>query len=261
MAFIVVPIEFFPLNPPSAPFLHPGAMKTPYPDLRHYTTRDYGNRVGVFRILRALEELGLKATFAINALAAERYSPLIKSISDAGHEIAAHGLSTAAIHHDELPVDDERSMIKEVRRRLPDAVTWMSPARNQSYHTLDLIAEQGFEICLDWESYQTPFSLRAGHTSITGLPLMNELDDFKLLIDRRQHEDEWADQIIEAANFHITDHDRFGAQAFGFTLTPHIIGQPFRIKTMKSVLQQLSALENLEVATAKDVAAAFPKPT
>ena len=54
-AFITVPLEFFPLNPSGKPFKHPGAMVTPYPDLRHYTTRDYGNRVGVFRLLKVLE--------------------------------------------------------------------------------------------------------------------------------------------------------------------------------------------------------------
>ena len=59
-AMIVVPIEHHPLNPPGKPFKHPGAMVTPYPDLRHYTTRDYGNRVGVYRILEVLKAAGMK---------------------------------------------------------------------------------------------------------------------------------------------------------------------------------------------------------
>ncbi|MEM6748141.1 MAG: polysaccharide deacetylase family protein [Pseudomonadota bacterium] len=260
MAFIVVPIEFFPLNPPTSPFLHPGAMKTPYPDLRHYTTRDYGNRVGVARVLRALDAAGLRATFAVNALVAERYPPLLRAIEDGGYEIAAHGWSTASLHHDGLSEDEERALVQKVRELLPQATTWMSPARNQSYRTLDLIAEQGFKICLDWESYQRPFALTTAHGKVTGLPLMNELDDFKLLIDRRQHEDAWAEQIIEAANFHVADHDRYGAQAFGFTLTPHIVGQPFRIQTVKRVLQQLAETDGLQVAPAQDVASAFSEP-
>ena len=67
IATIVIPVEFFPLNPPATPFKHPGAMKTPYPDLRHYTVRDYGNRIGIYRLLRELSARDLKATFAINA--------------------------------------------------------------------------------------------------------------------------------------------------------------------------------------------------
>ncbi|MEM9234952.1 MAG: polysaccharide deacetylase family protein, partial [Pseudomonadota bacterium] len=103
---IIVPVEFFPLDPPSAPFKHPGAMKTFYPDLRHYTVRDYGNRVGIFRLLRLFGERGLKATFAINAEVAHRYPPLIDQIRSAGHEIAAHGVSTAHLHHEGLNEDE-----------------------------------------------------------------------------------------------------------------------------------------------------------
>ncbi|MEL6687606.1 MAG: polysaccharide deacetylase, partial [Pseudomonadota bacterium] len=94
----IVPLEFFPLNPSGVPFKHPGAMATPYPDLRHYTVRDYGNRVGVYRILKALGET--KAGFAVNAKVAERYPPLMDAIKR--HEIIAHGVSTDHIHHDGL---------------------------------------------------------------------------------------------------------------------------------------------------------------
>ena len=66
-------------------------MVTPFPDLRHFTSRDYGNRVGVFRILKALRERGLTATFALSAALLERAAPLIDAIVNDGHEIAAAG--------------------------------------------------------------------------------------------------------------------------------------------------------------------------
>ncbi|MBY0422659.1 MAG: hypothetical protein K2Q06_10170, partial [Parvularculaceae bacterium] len=56
---LVVPLEWFMLNPSGKPFKHPGAMQTPYPDLRHFTTRDYGNRVGAFRLLRVFRDAGV----------------------------------------------------------------------------------------------------------------------------------------------------------------------------------------------------------
>ena len=69
---LIIPLEFFPLNPDPAPFKHPGAMVTPYPDLRHFTVRDYGNRVGVYRVLETLQQADIKATFAVNAEIAKR---------------------------------------------------------------------------------------------------------------------------------------------------------------------------------------------
>ena len=68
-------------------------MVTPYPDLRHFTTRDYGNRVGVFRILRALKAHGIRATFALSADLLARAAPLAEAIVEDGHEIAAAGLT------------------------------------------------------------------------------------------------------------------------------------------------------------------------
>ena len=260
-AFIIVPLEFFPLNPPADPFKHPGAMKTPYPDLRHYTTRDYGNRVGVFRILKALAAHDVQATFAVNAEVSERYPSLIRAIEDAGHEIAAHGVSTAHIHHDGLSVEDERALIARARSALPSAKAWLSPARNESYRTPELLAEAGYEVLLDWEADQRPLAFHTPAGALTALPLMHELSDFKLMVDNRQQADHWADQILEAARFHVSDHDRAGAQCFGFTLTPYVVGQPFRIQSLERLIAGLAGMDGLELSTASALPSRFEKET
>ena len=256
-AFIVVPLEFFPLNPPAEPFKHPGAMKTPYPDLRHYTTRDYGNRIGVYRILKVLAEFGMEATFAINAEVAKRYPPLIDTVSQAGHEIAAHGVSTAHIHHEGLSAQAETQLVEQCRSTFPEATTWLSPARNESYLTTQLLALAGYNVLLDWEADQRPLSFRTESGNITCLPLMHELSDVKLMVDNRQQADAWADQILEAAAFHVADHQRAGAQCFGFTLTPYVVGQPFRIHALRRLVDGLSHMEGLEVAAAGNIPALF----
>ena len=170
IATIIAPVEFFPLNPPATPFKHPGAMKTPYQDLRHFTTRDYGNRVGIFRLLREFSAREIKATFAISAEIARRYPPLLEAIISGGHEIAAHGVSTAHIHHEGLSETEERDLIAQTRAAFPDATTWMSPARNESYRTLDLLAEHGFSNCLDWEADQHPLPFKTTSNPIWALP-------------------------------------------------------------------------------------------
>jgi allantoinase len=257
VAFIIIPVEFFPLDPPAKPFKHPGAMVTPYPDLRHFTTRDYGNRVGIFRLLKELDRAGLAATFAVNAEVARRYPPLIAAIEAGGHEIAAHGVSTGHIHHAGLSDAEERALVTAARAAFPQAATWMSPARNESFRTPDLVREAGFSVCLDWESDQVPWRLATLHGPLTCLPNMNELSDFLLLATRNQPEEAWADQILEAASQMVAEHDTYGAQCFGFTLTPYIAGQPFRIAALRRILNGLAVLDGLEVATAANVARVF----
>jgi peptidoglycan/xylan/chitin deacetylase (PgdA/CDA1 family) len=257
-AMIVVPIEHHDLTPPGKPFKHPGAMVTPYPDLRHYTTRDYGNRVGAFRILDALAAAGLKATFAVNADQLQRLSPLVEAIVKGGHEIAAYGLSTEHIHWTGLEPGVEAVWIATVREKFDAAGlkprAWLSPARQQSFATLDLIAGAGFDVCLDWEQDETPVPMTTPSGVIKAVPLSNELDDRALLIDRRQTEDEWAGQILEAKDYLKSGAERFGGRVLGFTLTPYVTGQPFRIFALRKVLGNLAEDSGVWAAGASEIA-------
>ncbi|PXA72850.1 polysaccharide deacetylase [Caulobacter sp. D4A] len=256
-AMIVVPIEHHPLNPSGKPFKHPGAMVTPYPDLRHYTTRDYGNRVGVYRILDALKAAGVKATFPINADQLERLKPLVETILADGHEIATYGLSTTHIHWGGLDRETETAWVAEVRARFDAAGlsprAWLSPARQQSFATLDLIRAAGFDICLDWEQDEVPVAMTTDAGEVIGLPLSNELDDRSLMIDRRQTEDEWASQVLEAASYLTDGAGRFGGRVLGFTLTPYVTGQPFRISALRRLLAGLGEL-GVKAMTASEIA-------
>lgn len=260
-AMIVVPCEFQPINPSKAPFNHPHGMITPYPDLRHFTTRDYGNRVGAFRILRALRETGARATFPVSAALLDRARPLIDAILADGHEIAAAGLHGDAIHHEGLSEDDERARVGEVRSAFSRAglepVAWLSPARQQSSRTPDLIREAGFTICLDWETDQIPLAMRTAHGPLTCLPLHTELDDFKLLNERKQDEDSWVRQIHAARDFLDGESAARGASVFGFSLTPFVAGQPFRYRDLVTMFEGLVKADGTRTETASEIKAAF----
>ena len=175
---------------------------------------------------------GVRATFALSADLLARAAPLAEAIAEDGHEIAAAGLNGDAIHHGALDEDEERRRIEAVRAAFDRAglapKTWLSPARQQSFNTPDLLVEHGFDICLDWEIDQVPVSMRTRSGPLTCLPLHNELDDYKLLIERTQEEAVWARQIAEAREALLAEADDRGAQVFGFSLTPFVTGQPFR---------------------------------
>lgn len=256
-AMIVVPLEFHRLNPQGKPFKHPGAMQTTYPDLRHFTTRDYGTRVGVFRILDALKAEGLKATIPINAVLLERARPLVEAIVEDGHEIAAYGWDADCIHWSGLEAGREADWIAMTRDAFDRAGlkprTWMSPARQQSFDTLGLIAEAGFDICLDWEQDTVPVPMQTGKGVVWAAPLSNELDDRTLLTARLQSEDEWADQVLEAVRLTTVEAPRFGGQVVSFTLTPYVAGLPFRMHAVRRILSGLGGDESVWSATASQI--------
>jgi allantoinase len=262
-ALIIVPLEFFMLNPSGKPFKHPGAMVTPFPDLRHYTSRDYGNRVGAFRILKALKTAGLRATFPVNAVLLEKKRPLIDTIISDGHEIAAYGWDTDSLHYGGIDAALEADYIAKTRAGFTAAGlnprTWMSPARQQSEHTPDLIKAAGFDFCLDWESDSVPWTMNTNHGPLTCVPVSNEMDDRKILIDQRQSEAEWRDQILAARDLMMEEAPRFGGQVLSFTLTPYVSGLPFRIWALREVLASLSNDPNVWSASASEIGHVFTR--
>jgi peptidoglycan/xylan/chitin deacetylase (PgdA/CDA1 family) len=246
---LIVPIEFFMLNPSGKPFKHPGAMQTPYPDLRHFTTRDYGNRVGAFRLLDAFAAAGVRATFAVNAVLLDRVKPLIEAIIMDGHEIAAHGWDTDSIHWGGIDPVTEQMFVRRTREAFDEAGlsprAWMSPARQQSFKTLEMIAAEGFDLCLDWEVDTVPVKAETQNGAVTLFPLLNELDDRTILTVKNQSESDWRDQILEAAAMTALEFDRFGAQTFAITLTPYIAGLPFRISTLRDILSGVKEIATI----------------
>lgn len=255
---IVIPCEFYPLNPTNKPFAHPRGMKTPYPDLRHYTTRDYGNRIGVYRLLDVLAENGLRATFPVSAAMLAKAPPLLDAILRGGHEVAAAGLHSSAIHWGGISPGEEERLVAETRAAFgaidQNPATWMSPVRNQSRETLDLLAAHGFTRCLDWETDQIPLAARTGSGPVLTLPVHNELEDAKLILDYRQSEDIWADQVLEAARFLKMEADGFGAQMLGFQVTPFVMGQPFRVHAFRRLAEDLASDKTVWCTSAKEIA-------
>ncbi|MGX6646923.1 polysaccharide deacetylase family protein [Maricaulaceae bacterium MS644] len=260
-AMAVVVCEHHPIDPKKSPFGHPHGMVTPFPDLRHYTSRDYGNRVGVFRILKALREREMTATFALSADLLDLAPPLIEAILNDGHEIAAAGLNGDAIHHSGLSEAEERERIEAVRERFSAAgltpTVWLSPARQESFNTPDLLTAAGFTAVLDWETDQVPVFMRTKTGLLAALPVLNELDDYKLMVERKQAEDLWVRQLIEAKDYLKSEHERHGAQVLGFTLTPFVAGQPFRIRALEALLDGLGGDAQVWCARAGEIAKAF----
>src|SRR5690606_10112244 len=142
--WINLALEHFPLNPKGEGFKPHGAMVMPYPDLRHYTLRDYGNRVGVFRVLDALEKYGLRASTAVNGELAERYPALLRRLRARSAELVAHGWNMDSVHHGGLSPEREGDYIQRARDALPPYAEGplrgcLSPARTPSENTPELL--------------------------------------------------------------------------------------------------------------------------
>lgn len=216
--WINLSLEHFPLNPKGDGFKPHGSMVMPYPDLRHYTLRDYGNRVGVFRVLDALKANGLQASLAINGELAQRYPALLRRLGATGFEFLAHGWNMDSVHYGGLDPAREAGFIADTLTALapyaPAPIRgWLSPARSQSENTPELLAAAGLEWFGDWVNDELPYPFATANGELTSLPLSLELEDRFIVGENLHAESEYADQIIDACDFLLEEAQRTGAAA------------------------------------------------
>jgi peptidoglycan/xylan/chitin deacetylase (PgdA/CDA1 family) len=243
--WINVSLQFFPLNQQGVPFPPPGGMTMPYPDLRHYTLRDYGNRVGVFRVLDALESRGLRASFAVNGQLAERTPALVRELADVG-EIIAHGWNMDTPHYGGLDRDSEQKQVLEslaaLRSVSGQAVRgWLSPGRNESEHTPELLAEHGIEYLCDWVNDDMPYPFHTDQGPLIALPLSTELEDRFVIQNNLHSEASWQEQVCDACDLLLEEAETQGGRLLALSLHPWLIGQPHRIGKLEAVLDYLLA--------------------
>lgn len=165
--WITTELEYFGLDQPAKPFKAPGGMVTPYPDLRHFTTRDYGNRVGIQRIWTALDKYKIRSSAVINSKVAERYPYLVNQIKTRGDEVIAGGVDMSTLHYGGMDDATEAAQVKtavDTLRKLTGQKVrgWLSPAKSESFNTLKHLAANGIEYVCDWSSDDMPFEMRAG---------------------------------------------------------------------------------------------------
>jgi allantoinase len=255
-----VSLQHFPLDQKGVPFKVPNGMTMPYPDLRHYSLRDYGNRVGVFRVMEALAAQGMPATWAVNAELAERRPWLVRRVaSTPGAELVAHGWNMDTLLHNGMGRDQERQWIARSREALQQTTGmpvrgWLSPARQQSWHTLELLAEFGFEYCQDWVNDDMPYPVLPGQGRLHMMPLNAEIEDQFVMGQQLHAEDAWAQQVEDAIDCLLEEATALGqGRMLGISLHPWLVGQPHRIACLERVLGHLAALPGVWVATASDI--------
>lgn len=239
--WIVVDLEWFPITPSDTPFRAPGHMQTVYPDFRHYTAREYGTRVGAYRLLEAFEKVGAKVSFATNAAIAERYPSLIAKIVGAGHELIAHSTDMNGTIATGLPENDERNLIRRSLDTLEKVggarpSGWLSIARSQSWNTPRLLAEAGLAFMCDWVNDEAPYEVTTQAGSIVNLPLNHELSDRQILNIQQQSVDSYVEQIEDACLWLEREATTHGGRMLPLNVTPYIMGLPHRIDAFEGLL-------------------------
>src|SRR5437867_159866 len=170
LALWVIPnVETFPLNEPV-----PGGTGLA-PDVINWALRDYGNRVGIFRLMEVMARHGVRGTVALNAEVCDDYPQIIEDGRALGWEFMGHNQSNARLLHLMAP-DEERRVVLATFSRIEKATGrrpkgWLSSGLQESWHTLDYLVEAGATYVADWINDDQPYLMNVGGQRLCSIPV------------------------------------------------------------------------------------------
>lgn len=258
---IMVSLEWFPILPAAdAAFKAAGHMQTAYPDYRHYTSREYGTRIGLYRMLDAFAKVGARVSVATNAAIAQRYPSIVADIVSAGHEIVAHSTDMDGTIDSSLPEERERRMIAQSLDALEAATGqrprgWMSIGRSQSFNTPYLLRQAGVDYMCDWPNDDLPYRFETLAGPLVNVPVNHELSDRQIITVQQHSADSYAQQI-EDAYYCLAGEN--APRMLPLHVTPYILGLPYRIGSFERLLAWLAAQEDSGFLTTGEIVDALP---
>lgn len=240
--YVALNLETFDFGSGLGAELAPGG---PQPDVLNYAWRDWGNRVGAWRVKAILDALALPASVLVNSRLYADCPGLIEAFRARGDEIVGHG-RTNAERQGSLDEAAERALIAEATALLTEhegkpPSGWLGPWISQSRITPDLLAEAGYRYLLDWAHDDQPvwFGTRGGGR-ILSVPYPQELNDIPAIVARKETGRAFADAISDAFD-EMLEQSRHAPLVMGIALHPYIVGQPHRLRPLRAVLARIAA--------------------
>ncbi|WP_460451882.1 polysaccharide deacetylase family protein [Alsobacter sp. SYSU BS001988] len=238
--YLALNLEHFAFGEGLGAELAPGG---PAPDVLNYAWRDYGNRVGAWRLLAMFDALGLPCSVLANTAMYDYAPALMQAFRARGDEFVGHG-RTNSERQGVLSEAEERGLIAECARVMAERegrapTGWLGPWISQSHATPDLLAEAGFSYMLDWCHDDQPiwFRTRRGGR-ILSVPYPQELNDIPQIVGRKQEGDAFADMIVDAFD-EMLEESRDRPLVMGVALHPYLVGWPHRARHLRRALRHV----------------------
>ena len=242
-----------------------GAELVPYsgaePDILNYAWRDYGNRVGAWRLASLFNELSIPISLLVNTSIYDYCPDVITAYRDCNAEIIAHG-RTNSERQGGLSEKDESNLISETTARITEEEGhapkgWLGPWISESTSTPDLLHEQGYQYLLDWCHDDQPTWMKTRTGNLLSVPYPQELNDIPAIMIRKVSAEQFSKMIID--NFdEMLEQSEQQPLVMGIALHAYIVGQPFRLRQLRKALNYIASQKNkIWLTTSGEIATHF----
>ena len=218
------------------------AAPHPQPNQRGFAWRDYGNRVGAWRLLELAQAYELPYALLANSELYDYCPEMIKAFSERGDEIVGHGRTNAERQVD-MNADQERACIFEAAAQIEKHEGarprgWLAPYISQTHHSLDLLKEAGFGYMMDWALDDQPVWFRTAHGPILSVPYAHDLNDSLECVSRRTPSQLFCDNLIDQFDELLEESAR-RPLVMPIVLHSFVLGQPYRMRQFRRVIEHI----------------------
>lgn len=218
------------------------------PDPLNYGWRDYGPRVGVWRLARILSEHGVPVTAVLNSDVCDHYPQLVEAGAEAGWTWVAHGANNTTWQTG-MEEDAERDYIDGVAKRIEAATGtrprgWLGPALTASMATNHLLAELGFDYVLDWANDDQPYEMNVRSGRLISVPYSSEVNDIPILHVHHGRGEDFERAVVDQVEV-LAAEGAESARVLGVGVHPFLVGQPFRAKYLSRALESIAARDDV----------------
>jgi len=226
------------------------------PDVAGYALRDYGSRVGVFRMMEVLDKHGIRASVLLNSEVCAHHPAIIEEGKKRRWEWLGHGASNS-FRMSDYPPAEETQIIREVRETITAATGappkgWLGPGLAETFHTPDHLAAEGFEYVCDWGCDDQPVPMRVESGRMVALPYQQGINDITLLFHGNYAPEQYL--LIVCDQFDTLYREGAdGGRVMALPLHPYVIGLPFRIKYLDKALEYICSHERVWLATGWEI--------
>ena len=227
------------------------------PDVLNYSWRDYGVRVGIWRMMEVMDRYNVPGTVALNSEVCAHYPQIIEAGNQRHWEWMGHGTTNSVLLNEQTEAE-ERALIRDVVDTIRSATGtvpkgWLSPALSESYRTPDLLAENGIEYVCNWVNDEQPYPMRVAQGRLISMPYSVELNDIPAFLEHGMSAEEFYRMIVDQFDVLYEDGAKTG-RVMAICLHPFLIGHPFRSKYFAKALAHITQREEVWVAKGGEIA-------
>lgn len=231
--------------------------RTPHPDVLNYGLRDYGNRVGVWRMFDCLDRHNIRATISLNFGIIEHYPDIWEAMEARQYDYLCHGLYNTRYLWN-LSEDETREAIRDcvdiLRKANGSQLNgWFGPAASGTLHATELAAEQGLTYIADYYHDDQPMPVRTKHGDLVSVPY--SMDNNDVFAHQFKTEGEEFERMIRNTFDVLYAEGAESGRVMAICLHPYLYGQPHRVKYLDRALGYILEHDGVWQATGTEIAA------